>query len=165
MPEDALDRILNQWSDVAPEVDVSPMAVIGRISRLSRLIDRQLAENFSQHGIESWMYDVLATLRRSGDPFELSPGDLVRQTMVTTGAITNRVDRLVERGYVERSHSAVDRRRVVVRLTSDGRALVDAVSPDHFAFEDQLLAPLSASDRKALAATLRTLLIDLGDTP
>ena len=141
------------------------MAVIGRISRLSRLIDRQLAENFAHHGIESWMYDVLATLRRSGEPFELSPGDLVRQTMVTTGAITNRVDRLAERGLVERSHSESDRRRVIVRLTTEGKALVDTVTPDHYATENELLASLSTSDRNALAATLRKLLISLGDTP
>jgi len=165
VPEDALDRILTQWSDVAPEVDVSPMAVIGRISRLARLIDRELAENFAQHGIESWMYDVLATLRRSGEPFELSPGDLVRQTMVTTGAITNRVDRLADRGFVERSHSELDRRRVIVRLTKEGRELVDTVAPDHYAVEKDLLAALSTSDRNALTTTLRKLLISLGDTP
>ena len=99
-----------------PDVDLSPVAVIGRVSWLSRLVDRRLAENFARFGIEAWMYDVLATLRRSGEPYELTAGDLVRQTMVTTGAITNRIDRLEERGLVERDRTD-DRRKVVVRLT------------------------------------------------
>ena len=97
--------------------DVSPIEVIGRVSRLSRLIDRRLAENFARHGLENWMYDVLATLRRSGPPYELMAGELVGQTMVTTGAITNRIDRLEQRGFVERD-TAQDRRKVIVRLTA-----------------------------------------------
>ncbi len=165
MADDVVDRILAQWNETAPELDVSPMAVIGRVSRLSRVIDRRLAENFARHDIEPWMYDVLATLRRSGEPFELSPGDLVTQTMVTTGAVTNRIDRLAERGYVERSHSQTDRRRIIVRLTDEGRDLVDAAAPDHYAFESELLSSLTAAERETLAAALRTLLHDLGDTP
>ena len=119
--EDAVDRIIGQWNEVRPELDSSPIGVIGRLSRLSRLVERRLAENFAHHGIESWMYDVLATLRRSGPPYELTAGELVRQTMVTTGAITNRIDRLEQRGLVERA-SAEDRRKVIVRLTKAGLA-------------------------------------------
>jgi len=163
--EDTVDRILHQWNGIAPDLDVSPMAVVGRISRLSRLFDRRLAENFADHGIESWMYDVLATLRRTGDPFELSPGDLVKQSMVTTGAITNRIDRLIDRGFVERSRSEADRRRIIVRLTDAGRELVDAVAPHHYALEEQLLSSLGARDRSALAAMLRSVLLELHDTP
>ena len=85
---------LEQWAAVRPDLDSSPIAVIGRVSRLSRLVDRRLAENFARFGLENWMYDVLATLRRGGPPYELTAGDLVRRTMVTTGAITNRIDRL-----------------------------------------------------------------------
>lgn len=140
------------------------MSVIGRVSRLSRLIDRQLAENFAEHGIDNWMYDVLATLRRSGAPFELSPGELVEQTMVTTGAMTNRVDRLIERGFVERSHSDTDRRRINVRLTDTGRDLVDTVAPHHYALEARLLGSVTISQQQTLASTLRTVLLDLGDT-
>lgn len=163
--EDVVDRILSQWSDVAPELDVSAMAVIGRVSRLSRLVDRQLAENFAEHGIDNWMYDVLATLRRTGPPFELSPGALVEQTMVTTGAMTNRVDRLIERGFVERSHSDIDRRRIDVRLTDAGREIVDTVAPRHYALESRLLESLTARQQETLAAALRSMLLDLGDTP
>jgi len=123
---DAVDRITEQWQTIRPDIDVSPIHVIGRVSRLSRLVDRHLAENFARHGMEAWMYDMLATLRRSGEPYELTAGDLVRQTMVTTGAITNRIDRLEERELVER-RGAADRRKVIVRLTPQGRALVDEV--------------------------------------
>lgn len=160
---DAVDRIVGQWRDERPELDVSPMEVVGRVSRLSRLVDRRLGEHFAEHSIESWTYDVLATLRRCGEPYELSPGDLVRQTMVTTGAITNRIDRLVERGLVERHHSDADRRRVIVRLTPNGRRLVDQVAPGHYALEHELLAPLDPPARRQLAESLRTLLLHLGD--
>lgn len=165
MAEDVVDRIVTQWSEVAPNLDVSPMAILGRVSRLSRLVDRRLAENFAQHGIDNWMYDVLATLRRSGEPYELSPGQLVRQTMVTTGAMTNRIDRLIEREMVERSHSQTDRRRVIVRLTPTGLALVDEVAPGHYLLEGELLDALSLAKRQQLAASLRAVLIDLGDEP
>lgn len=165
MAKDVVDRIVTQWGEVMPELDVSAMAILGRVSRLSRLVDQRLAENFAQHGIENWMYDVLATLRRTGEPYELSPGELVRQTMVTTGAMTNRVDRLIERGLVERSHSETDRRRVIVRLTERGVALVDDIAPGHYLLEDQLLASLSPRKREQLVASLRSVLIDLGDQP
>jgi DNA-binding MarR family transcriptional regulator len=160
--QDAVDRILQQWSEVRPDVDSSPLQVIGRVSRLSRLVDRRLAENFSRHGLENWMYDVLATLRRSGPPYQLSAGELVRQSMVTTGAMTNRVDRLVERGLVERV-AGRDRRQVVVRLTGSGLDLVDRVVHSHLAAEQDLLAALPAQQRQQLAGLLRILLLDLGD--
>lgn len=160
---DAVDRMVAQWRAVRPDVDVTPMAVIGRISRLSRLIDRRLAVNFAQHGIENWMYDVLATLRRSGEPYELTAGDLVRQTMVTTGAITNRIDRLEARGLVVRTRSADDRRRVNVRLTRRGLELVDDVVDSHMATEREILAGLSAQEQDELMGYLRTTLVRLGD--
>ncbi|HET6833939.1 MAG TPA: MarR family transcriptional regulator [Acidimicrobiales bacterium] len=159
---DAVDRITGQWNAVRPEVDVSPIQVIGRVSRLSRLVDRRLAENFALNGIESWMYDVLATLRRSGEPYELTAGELVRQTMVTTGAVTNRIDRLEERGLVERTRTR-DRRKVVVRLTQRGLDLVDEVVHGHMATERDILAALSPRQQRELARLLRTALLSLGD--
>ena len=161
-PGDAVDRVVEQWAAARPDVDVSPIKVIGRVSRLSRLVDRRLADNFANYGIENWMYDVLATLRRSGEPCELTAGDLVRQTMVTTGAITNRIDRLEARGFVERA-SAPDRRKVIVRLTPAGRDLVDEVVVAHAETERELLAALSGRQQHELATLLRTLLLDLGD--
>ncbi|HUF97550.1 MAG TPA: MarR family transcriptional regulator [Ilumatobacter sp.] len=160
---DAVDRILDEWQSERPDLDMSPVAVVGRISRLSRLFDRALSANFAAHGIEDWMYDVLATLRRIGAPHELTPRELIRSTMVTTGAITNRIDRLEERGLVERSPSTTDRRSVVVRLTPAGRDLVDQVVTSHLEVEHRLLAVLSPRERELLAATLRTLAIDAGD--
>jgi DNA-binding MarR family transcriptional regulator len=159
---DAVDRIVGQWRTVRPDLDVSPVEVVGRISRLSRLIDRRLAENFSRFGLENWMYDMLATLRRSGEPYELSAGELVRQSMVTTGAITNRIDRLEERGLVERT-TTDDRRKVIVRLTPDGLRLVEDVAVAHVATERELLAALTQRQQKELARWLRTLSLALGD--
>jgi DNA-binding MarR family transcriptional regulator len=159
---DAVDRITGQWNAVRPDVDVSPIQVIGRVSRLSRLVDRRLAENFALYGIENWMYDVLATLRRSGEPYELTAGELVRQTMVTTGAVTNRIDRLEDRGLVERTRTR-DRRKVVVRLTAQGLDLVDEVVHAHLATEREILAALSPRQQRELARLLRTALLSLGD--
>jgi DNA-binding MarR family transcriptional regulator len=159
---DAVDLITGQWAAVRPDVDVTPIEVIGRVSRLSRLIDRRLAKNFARHDIENWMYDVLATLRRSGEPYELTAGELVRHTMVTTGAITNRVDRLEQRGLVERA-SGDDRRKVIVRLTRRGLDLVDEVMVSHLATENEILAALSPRQRRDFANLLRSTLLTLGD--
>ena len=161
-PTDAVDRVIAQWDAVRPDLDSSPIGVIGRVSRLSRLIDRRLGENFARFGIENWMYDVLATLRRTGEPYELTAGDLVRQTMVTTGAITNRIDRLVERGLVERA-GAEDRRKVIVRLTDRGRELVDDVVDHHLDTEREILSTLSPRQQADLTTLLRALLVGLGD--
>ena len=160
--DDAVDRITSQWNDVRPDLDVSPIEIVGRVSRLSRLADRLLAENFARFDIEAWMYDVLATLRRNGEPYELSAGELVRQTMVTTGAITNRIDRLEQRGLVERRR-APDRRKVIVRLTSAGLEMVDAVVDSHLDTERAMLAELTARQRTELASLLRTVLMTVGD--
>ena len=160
--DDAVDRITSQWHAVRPDLDVSPMSVIGRVSRLSRLIDRRLGENFARFGIERWMFDVVGTLYRSGPPHELTAGELVRRTMVTTGAITNRIDRLAERGLVERA-TAEDRRKVIVRLTRQGLDLVEEVVVAHLATEREILAPLSARQQGDFARLLRTTLLTLGD--
>src|SRR3954452_15125743 len=125
--QDTVDRILRQWEAVRPDLDSSPIGIIGGAPRLARLIDRRLAENFTRFGLENWMYDVLATLRRNGPPYEMTAGGLVTQSMVPTGATTNRIGRLAERGRVERAGPA-DRRKVIVRLTPHGRRLVDEVA-------------------------------------
>ncbi|HEU4841482.1 MAG TPA: MarR family transcriptional regulator [Ilumatobacteraceae bacterium] len=161
--QDAVDRIVEQWTALRPDLDSSPIAVIGRVSRLSRLVDRRLAENFARFGLENWMYDVLATLRRSGPPYELTAGMLVRRTMVTTGAITNRIDRLAERGLVQREADADDRRKVLVRLTATGLALVDEVAAAHMDVEREILGGLSSRQRADLADLLRIPLLTLGD--
>jgi len=161
---DTVDHIASQWRAVRPDVDTSPMQVIARVSRLSRLIDKRLAENFARHGLENWMYDVLATLRRSGQPYELTAGDLLRQSMVTTGAITNRIDRLQERGLVERVQGD-DRRKVIVRLTPAGLSLVDEVVHTQLQTEREILASLTPRQVSALENLLRAAAIGLGDHP
>ncbi|CAN5513505.1 MarR family transcriptional regulator [soil metagenome] len=160
--QDAVDRIASQWAAVRPDVDTSPLEVIGRVSRLSRLIDQRLAESFARFDLEAWMYDVLATLRRNGSPYELTAGDLVRQSMVTTGAVTNRIDRLAQRGLVERA-GAADRRKVIVRLTPAGVDLVDEVVVAHMEAEREILAGLTARQRSDLVRLLRASLLSLGD--
>jgi DNA-binding MarR family transcriptional regulator len=160
---DAVDRMVAQWHAVRPDVDTTPMAVVGRISRLSRLIDRRLAENFARYGLENWMYDVLATLRRSGQPYELTAGALVRQTMVTTGALTNRIDRLEALGLVQRARSDDDRRKVNVRLTARGLELVDEVVVPHLATEREILDDLDVAEQQQLITWLRATLLRLGD--
>lgn len=164
MDRDVVDHIAGQWARVRPDVDTSPMRVIGRVSRLSRLIDRRLAENFARFDLADWGYDVLATLRRSGEPFELAAGELVRQTMVTTGAMTNRIDRLAERGLVER-RPAQDRRKVIVGLTPIGLSLVDEVVASHLATEAEILSDLTDPQRRHLEEALRVVLLSLGDRP
>lgn len=162
---DAVDRILEQWQAVRPDLDSSPIAVIGRLSRLSALVDRRLEENFARHGLEPWMYDVLATLRRSGEPYELTVGELLAQSMVTTGAMTNRVDRLERLGLVERDTVAGDRRKVLVRLTGKGLAVVDEVVAGHLETERRLLEVWSPQQQATLAKLLRTALLALDDRP
>ncbi|HEY7626403.1 MAG TPA: MarR family transcriptional regulator [Ilumatobacteraceae bacterium] len=161
-PTDAVDRIVEQWQEVRPDIDSTPIHIVGRVSRLSRLLERRLTENFATHGLEQWMYDVLATLRRNGEPYQLTAGELVRQTMVTTGAITNRVDRLIERGLVEREAGS-DRRTVIVRLTAAGLRLVDDVVITHMRTEREALASLSPRQQEQLAGLLRQALVGLGD--
>lgn len=160
---DHVDRVLKQWGSQRPDLDVSPMAVIGRLSRVTLLIRAELARTFSAHGLDSASFDVLATLRRGG-PGPLTPAGLMRSSMVTSGAITQRLDRLEARGLVTRSPSESDGRGVLVALTDDGRALIDQALPDHIATEDRLLAALTKPQREALADTLRNLLESLGDT-
>lgn len=154
---DAVDRILEQWATERPDLDASPMAVLGRIVRLARELDQPIQQVFRRHGLGSAEFDVLATLRRAGDPFRLTPGVLVESMMVTSGAVTKRVDRLARPGLVARHPDPGDRRSVLVGLTSDGRRLVDLVVQEHLANEERLLARLSPREREDLARLLRKL--------
>ncbi|MFF7730221.1 MarR family winged helix-turn-helix transcriptional regulator [Streptomyces sp. NPDC008001] len=160
---DHVDRLLEQWAARRPDLDVSPMAVIGRLSRLSRIVDAELRRTFASHGLDAASFDVLATLRRNDPPHSLTPAELMRSSMVTSGAITQRLDRLEARGLVSRSPSASDGRSIVVTLTGDGLALIDRALPDHVATEARLLAALTEGERDALATTLKNLLESLGE--
>lgn len=160
---DSVDKIVEQWAAERPDVDTSPMHVVGRVSRLAADIDQLLAPVFAVHGLGDGEFDMLATLRRSGGSFELSPGGLGASMMVTSGAVTKRIDRLERAGLVTRRVSEVDARSRLIRLTESGRRLVDAALEEHVANEARLLAGLSGADREALAGLLRKLGTSIGE--
>lgn len=154
---DEVDAIVAAWKRERPDVDVSAMEVLSRVSRLARHLDRARKQAFAAHDLELWEFDVLAALRRAGSPYDLSPGRLVAETLVTSGTMTNRVDRLVERGLVERSPDPDDRRGVLVRLTVSGRTVVDAALDELLAYEREVLGSLDRADASRLADALRTI--------
>ena len=155
---DEVDELVEAWARERGDLDLGPVAVFSRISRLARPLDLARRQAFTDHGIESWEFDVLAALRRAGAPYELSPGRLLRETLVTSGTMTNRVDRLAARGLVERMPDPRDRRGVLVRLTPDGKATVDGAFTALLEAERALLADLPVRERTRLAGLLRTLL-------
>ncbi len=155
---DEVDELVEAWARERADLDLDPVAVFSRISRLSRHLDLARRRAFSAHAIESWEFDVLAALRRAGAPYELSPGRLLRETLVTSGTMTNRVDRLAARGLVERYPDPEDRRGVIVRLTPEGKSAVDGAFEALLDAERSLLADLPARDQARLADLLRTLL-------
>jgi DNA-binding MarR family transcriptional regulator len=156
--DDDVDRIVAAWRRERPDLDVSPLHVLSRVSRLARRLDLDRTQAFAHHSLEGWEFDVLSALRRAGDPYELSPGQLIRQTLVTSGTMTNRVDRLEQRGLVSRRPDPSDRRGVIVRLTPEGQRAVDDAMADLLERERHLLAELSPEDRDNLAGMLRRLL-------
>ncbi|OZB50956.1 MAG: MarR family transcriptional regulator [Cellulomonas sp. 14-74-6] len=153
---DEVDRIVAAWRRERPDLDVSPLTVLSRISRLARHLDLARRSAFARHGLETWAFDVLSALRREGAPFRLSPGALLTQTLVTSGTMTNRIDRLAEHGLVERLPSPDDRRGVLVQLTPAGLRTVDDAMADLLAVERELLGDLPEPDRDRLAELLRT---------
>ncbi|WP_375000391.1 MarR family winged helix-turn-helix transcriptional regulator [Aeromicrobium sp. CTD01-1L150] len=157
MEPDEVDMIVEAWQRELPGTDLSPMQVLSRINRVSHHLDRARKAAFAAHDVEPWEFDVLSALRRSGTPYRLSPGRLVAETMVTSGTMTNRVDRLVERGLVERSADPTDRRGVLVSLTQQGRSTVDAALEELLAQERAILSALAPEEAQHLADTLREL--------
>jgi DNA-binding MarR family transcriptional regulator len=160
---DEVDELTEAWARERPDLELGPVAVFSRISRLARHLDLARREAFTRHGMESWEFDVLAALRRAGAPYELSPGRLLRATLVTSGTMTNRIDRLADRGFVERHPDPDDRRGVIVRLTRDGKSAVDGAFTALIEAEKELLATLPASEQKELAGLLRRLLAPFGE--
>jgi len=147
---DAVDQILRQWGEARPDLDVAPMGVVGRISRISRHMSRAMEETFAAHGLNGPGFDVLATLRRSRPPHALSPGELIAQMMISSGTMTNRIDQLELAGLVTRSVNPRDARGAIVGLTDGGFAVIDAAVTDHVATQARLLAVLSSSEAAAL---------------
>ena len=160
---DEVDRIVEAWRRERPDLDVGPLEVLSRLARLARHLDRDRAAAFARHGLELWEFDVLAALRRAGPPYQLSPTQLTGQTLVTSGTMTNRVDRLLERGLVRRLPDPADGRGVIVRLTAEGRTVVDLALADLLERERTLLAGLSATRQRELAHLLRQLALRFDD--
>lgn len=160
---DEVDGLVEAWRAERPDLDVEPLQVLSRVSRLARHLDRARRSVFTEHELEPWEFDVLAELRRSGAPYELSPGRLLRATLVTSGTMTNRIDRLAQARLVRRLPDPADRRGVLVRLTDRGRERVDAALADLLRYEESLLGALGAAERTRLAALLRTVLVPLDE--
>ncbi len=181
--EDEVDRLVAAWARERPDLDIAPLEVLSRVSRLARHLDRGRRSAFARSGLEGWEFDVLAALRRAGAPYELSPGRLLTQTLVTSGTMTNRIDRLASRGLVARrpdptdrrgvqvrltpaGREAVDDRRgVQVRLTPAGREAVDAALEALLGHERELLRGLSPRERARTAGLLRRLLVSFDNEP
>jgi len=156
--QDEVDRLVEAWGRERPDLDLGPMEVLSRVSRLDHHLDAARRAAFTEHAIEPWEFDVLAALRRAGAPYELSPGRLLRETLVTSGTMTNRVDRLATRGFVERYPDPEDRRGVLVRLTPEGKEAVDGAFTALLEAERAFLADLTARQQADLADLLRKLL-------
>lgn len=161
--QDRIDRILAQWNRERPDLDTKAMGLVGRIQRAAATLRPRLDGTHERSGLAGESFDVLASLRRSGRPYQLSPTQLYREMMLTSGAITNRVDRLEEAGLVQRRPDPQDRRGTLVRLTAKGKALIDAATSEHVANEERLLAGLSGREQLQLGELLRKLLLSLGD--
>ncbi|WP_338441275.1 MarR family transcriptional regulator [Synechococcus elongatus IITB4] len=162
MASDKIDRILEQWQQELPQVNVAPLAVTGRLLRIARLLEKQRETLLAKYGLSVWSFDVLATLRRQGSPYQLKPTDLYSLLMLSSGAMTNRIDRLEQDGIVVRSRDGSDRRSVIVQLTPKGIALADEVMPVLFAQESELLAQFATpAELERLVPLLRRLLLSL----
>lgn len=160
---DVIDAVIAQWKTVRPDVDLEPMQVLGRIARVSHVLEKEQKKFLAAHGLEPFEFDVLTTLRRAGEPYELTASELLKAALVTSGAITNRIDRMEVKGLVERIRDRDDRRSVHIRLTPQGREALDAIFGLHVANMERILQPLDPLTREQLASGLRFLLEALGD--
>jgi len=152
---DEVDRLVRGWHRALPQADVSPLQVLSRVTRLARHLDRQRSVVFARHDLETWTFDVLSALRRADAPHQLSPGQLVAQTLVSSGTMTNRIDHLEQRGLVRRRPAPSDARSVRVQLTPAGRRRVDSALHDLVQRENAILGALDAAERATLADLLR----------
>jgi DNA-binding MarR family transcriptional regulator len=159
-PRDEVDRIVDAWLRERPDLDFSPLQVLSRVGRLAKHLDRARRAAFTASGLDSWEFDVLSALRRAGSPYQLSPKALLQQTLVSSGTMTNRIDRLVERGLVERRGDPNDGRGILVTMTPTGQARVDAAISQLLEAEAELLNNLSVPDRERIATLLRKLSLD-----
>ena len=154
---DGVDVIIEEWRRERPDLDASPIGVIGRVSRLSRELEQRLEVVYREHGLEPGWHDVLATLRRSGPPYQLRPTEFAGALMLTSSGTTKRLDRLEQAGMITRGPDPRDRRGTLITLTDAGRALIDGVTEAHLANEHRLLSSLTDAEQRQLADLLRKL--------
>jgi DNA-binding MarR family transcriptional regulator len=162
---DGVDLILEQWRRERPDLDPSPIGVIGRISRLARELEQRLEPVYREHGLEPGWYDVLATLRRAGPPYRLRPTEFTSSLMLTSSGTTKRLDRLEQAGLITRAPDPDDRRGTLITLTAAGRKLVDRTSEAHLENERRLLTTLTDTEQRRLAGLLRKLQLGLPPGP
>jgi DNA-binding MarR family transcriptional regulator len=162
-----VDHVREQWREQWPELNTTPVAVVARVGRLARYLDHGMDEVLARHGLRRESWDALASLRRAGPPYRLSPTQLYHGLMRSSGAMTNRLHRLADRGLVRRVPDPDDGRGMLVELTERGKALVESVAPDHVANEQHMLAALTPTQQNQLADLLRTLLLsfETGQSP
>ncbi|MDR2929380.1 MAG: MarR family transcriptional regulator [Propionibacteriaceae bacterium] len=159
--QDQVDKIMQEWERERPDIDVSPMAILGRITRLEPLIISKLVPVFAEHNMDFPAFDVLAALRRSGEPYELTPGELATSMMVTPGAVAQRLTRMELAGFITRRHDNPDRRKVTVALTPKGREAIDAAIVDHCVNEEEIISIYTDEEKEILTGLLRRLLSTL----
>jgi DNA-binding MarR family transcriptional regulator len=158
---DHVDAIVKQWQRERPDLDMTALGTVGRLVRGAQLAEAELAVALRKRGLRAGWLDVLAALRRSGSPYELNPTELMRSTMLTSGGMTKRLDRMVQAGFIERRPDPDDRRGTLVRLTRRGKRAIDAAIEAHLANEERLLETLSPSERRELDRLLRKLVAGL----
>ncbi|MBA3833466.1 MAG: MarR family transcriptional regulator [Chthoniobacterales bacterium] len=162
---DHVDRVLAQWRRERPGISVAPMGTIGRITRLRQHLMRAMEKTFAEHGLNRASFDVLATLRRSGPPYALSPGDLMASTMVTSGTMTYRIDQLEEAGMIKRVKNPEDGRGFLISLSQQGYDLIDKAVTAHVETQARLVTSLTAGQRKQLDELLRQFLSGFEEEP
>ena len=153
--EDEVDRIIEQWRRQRPDLDLEAMELFGRLARVFAFFGKAIDATFENRGLLRGEYDVLATLRRSGNPYRLTPSELAATLMLSRAGMTNRLDRLEAAGWISRRHNSDDRRSTHIDLTSDGLALVDELTTAHVANETALLSGLTATERRQLNGIAR----------
>ncbi len=161
MKKDIVDQLLDQWGTERPKMDVSSLGVIVRIQMLAKLCQQSSTRALVEHGLKPWEYDVLSALRRQGEPFALPATDLATAALLTSGAMTTRIDRLANRNLVRRRSSKLDRRSVLVHLTESGKAIVDAAIQSRLSDADQILSNFQENEKRELADALRELMLGI----
>ncbi|HDM8228992.1 MarR family winged helix-turn-helix transcriptional regulator [Vibrio campbellii] len=155
---DAIDRVVSQWAKEKPELDTEPMAIMGRLMRIAKHMENHVAELHKRYDLKMGEFDVLATLRRSGQPYRLTPSELISSMMLTSGAMTNRLDKLEKKGLIAREHSKEDRRSVTVELTAKGFELIDSLIEQHLQAQHELMGSLSSAEKGQVNQALKLLL-------